>query len=91
MAGAPLGNTNGKKENRLVTDALRRAVAQNPDKLQLGCMKVLDDAVGGNIASFSVIADRLDGKPAQSVTLRGDEDAPVAIKEVALVRPSPTE
>jgi len=77
MAGAPQGNTNGKKENRLITDALRRAVVQSPEKLRNACDALLEQAEEGNIAAFNVIADRLDGKPAQSMTLAGDEDAPL--------------
>ncbi len=78
--GAPKGNTNAKRDNRLITDALRRVVTQSPEKLRKACEKVLDDAVEGNLGAFSVIADRLDGKPAQSVTLSGDEDAPLVTR-----------
>lgn len=82
MAGAPIGNTNGVKENRLVTNALRRAVVQSPEKLRKACEKVLDDAVNGNLAAFSVIADRLDGKPAQINVLQGDDDHPLVTRIV---------
>jgi hypothetical protein len=66
MAGAPLGNTNGAKENRLVTDCLRRVVVQDPERLRKACEKVLEDAKEGNLSSLTFIADRLDGKPQQS-------------------------
>lgn len=79
-SGAQPGNQNATKDKRIITDALRRAVVQNPEKLKLACMKVLDDAVEGNLAAFSVLADRLDGKPAQSVTVKGDEDAPLVTR-----------
>ena len=69
MAGAPEGNTNATADKRLVTNALRRAVTQSPDKLRTACEKVLDDAVNGNLAAFGVIADRLDGKPSQSLDI----------------------
>ena len=72
MAGAPKGNTNSRKENRLITDELRRVVTQSPKKLKEACEKVLSDAVEGNLAAFTVMADRLDGKPAQSVSLDGE-------------------
>ena len=77
MAGAPKGNKNATKDRRLITDALRRAVAQNPDKLKKACEKVLDEAVEGNLAAFTLIADRLDGKPTQPIA--GDDENPVAI------------
>jgi len=80
MAGAPKGNSNATKEKRLITNALRRAVVQNPDKLRKACEKVLDDAVEGNLGAFNTIADRLDGKPAQDHNIGGDEDNPVVHK-----------
>lgn len=75
--GAQPGNKNATKEKRMITNALRRAVAQNPDKLRKACERVLDDAVNGNLAAFNTIADRLDGKPGQSMVLQGDEDKPL--------------
>jgi len=77
MAGAPVGNKNAAKEKRIITNALRRAVAQNPDKLKEACEKVLEDAVNGNLAAFNSIADRLDGKP--TLTIAGDEDNPLEV------------
>ena len=65
--GGQLGNTNATKEKRMITDALRRVVAQGPDKLKKACEKLLENAANGDIASFNVIADRLDGKPKQTL------------------------
>jgi hypothetical protein len=80
--GGQIGNTNAAKNNRMVTDALRRAVAQNPDKLRKACLKVLDDAVEGNLAAFSVIADRLDGKPEQAHTVGNDESGEFTVNQI---------
>lgn len=80
MAGAPKGNTNAAKENRLITNALRRVVTQNPDKLRKACEKVLEDAMDGNLHAFTVIADRLDGKPAQTNVLQGDSEHPLVTR-----------
>jgi len=77
--GAPVGNTNAAKDNRMITSALRRAVTQNPDKLQKACMKVLDDAVEGNLPALTFIADRLDGKPAQAVTVGNEDGEPFKV------------
>ncbi len=85
--GGQLGNTNATKEKRLITDALRRVVTQSPDKLKKACEKVLDDAVEGNLAAFSVMADRLDGKPAQSVLLGNDPDNPITKVENEIIDP----
>ena len=85
--GGQLGNKNATKEHRLITSALRRAVVQNPDKLRTACEKVLDDAVEGNLAAFTVLADRIDGKPAQTNVLEGG-DNPIITKIVnEIVRP----
>jgi hypothetical protein len=81
--GGQPGNKNAVKERRMITSALTRAVAQNPEKLRKACLKVLDDAVEGNLAAFNTIADRLDGKPAQTNILTGDEDNPITIQEIA--------
>lgn len=80
MAGAPKGNTNGKKENRLVTDALKRVVVQNPEKLAKACMKILEQAVEGDKQAFGLIADRLDGKPTN--TIAGDSENPITFQEI---------
>ena len=81
MAGAPKGNTNASRDNRLITSALNRAVVQNPDKLRDACEKVIDEAAEGNLAAFSFIADRLEGRPAQTTVLEGG-DKPVKVEEL---------
>ena len=83
MAGAPEGNKNATKDKRLVTNALNKAVTQNPDKLREACLAVLAKAVDGDLAAFSVIADRLDGKPHQSSSLEGPDGGPVQLQEIA--------
>ena len=81
-SGAQPGNKNSTADKRLITSALKRVVTQSPNKLKKACEKVLADAVGGNLASLGFIADRLEGKPAQSVTLLGDEDKPLVTKVI---------
>ena len=81
MAGAPKGNTNAARDNRIITSALNRAVVQNPDKLRTSCEKVIDEAAEGNLAAFSFIADRLEGRPAQTTVLEGG-DKPVKVEEL---------
>lgn len=80
--GAQVGNKNATKDKRLITDELRRVVTQGPAKLKKACEKLLDEAAKGNLAAFNVIADRLDGKPAQSLTVGGDEENPLVTKIV---------
>lgn len=81
-SGAQPGNKNGTKEKRLITDALRRVVTQSPEKLAAACLRVLEDAEGGNLGAFAFIADRLDGRPAQTTILAGDEDNPIVLQEI---------
>ena len=71
-SGAQPGNTNSTADKRLITSALKRVVTQSTDKLKRACEKVLNDAVNGNLASLGFIADRLEGKPAQSLSIDGE-------------------
>lgn len=66
---APPGNKFAAKQNRVITDTLRRVVVQNPDKVRIACEKALDKAAEGDLQTFREIADRLDGKPTQSVEM----------------------
>ena len=70
--GGQPNNTNSTADKRLITSALKRVVTQSPDKLKKACEKVLNDAVNGNLASLGFIADRLEGKPAQSLSIDGE-------------------
>ena len=79
-AGAPLGNTNGRKENRLWAETIRRAVAQNDaQRLRALAEKLIAVAETGDVAALRELGDRLDGKPAQQVQIQGDADAPLKI------------
>ena len=72
--GAPLGNTNASKENRLFGDALRRAIAQEEGKrVRESVEQLLTKAANGDLPSIQVLADRLDGKAAQAVTVGNAE------------------
>lgn len=79
--GAPVGNTNAAKA-RIWTEAIKRAISRryNGD-LSHGLDKLADDFIAavatGDLASFKELGDRLEGKPAQAVTLGGDEDNPL--------------
>jgi hypothetical protein len=67
MAGAPEGNTNSKAENRLWGNTIRRAAAQDPEKLRRIAEKLLADAEAGDIQAIKELGDRLDGKAMQSI------------------------
>lgn len=72
--GAPTGNQNSSKSNRLWGETIKRAVlAQDPEKLRKIADKLIDMAEAGDLAAMKELGDRLDGKAAQSVALTGAE------------------
>lgn len=78
--GAPLGNTN-KADGRRWAGAIRRALHEyEDDRVKQGealheiAKGVVKDALDGDRYARAEIGDRLDGKPAQSVTHQGDEE-----------------
>ncbi len=73
------GNTYSSKNNRLLTDTLRRACVQSPEKLRGMCDAIVERASGGDLAAASFIFDRLEGKAVQQTVLSGDEDNPLNV------------
>lgn len=69
--GAPLGNKNSCKENRLANDALRRAIAQDGGVRLRQAMENLLNAAASkdpyDLASIKELFDRLDGKALQAI------------------------
>jgi len=85
MAGAPVGNSNAAKGKRW-QDALVKALARftsEDGKIQAGqaldkiAENVVLKALIGDKDAITEIGNRLDGKPAQAVTVLGDEDSPL--------------
>ena len=78
---APEGNTYSSKNNRLLTDTLRRAaLADDSVKLRMGCDEIINKAATGDLYAMAFVFDRLEGKPVQKTQLSGDEDNPVQAK-----------
>ena len=74
MAGAPEGNQNSSKSNRLWGETIKRAVlAQDPEKLRKIADKLIEMAAAGDLAAMKELGDRIDGKAAQSVALTNPE------------------
>lgn len=91
MAGAPEGNQNSSKSNRLWAETIRRAVVQSdPERLRSIAEKLLDMAASGDIQAMKELGDRLDGKPKQQTEVTGTDGGPLQITEVAwnVVKPS---
>lgn len=92
---APTGNRNAAKGSRF-KDAINKALAQfatAPDApravlageaLDKIAEVIVMGALAGDKDCWQEIANRLDGKPAQSLTLSGDEDAPLRIAKIEL-------
>lgn len=75
--GAPVGNKNNSK-GKPITDALRRAIAQDDGKrIREGVEKVLDAFALGEPWALQFVSDRMDGKPHQTsdVTINDNRDA----------------
>ena len=86
--GGQIGNKNGTK-NKPFLDAMRRALAQNPQKIGRIVDKVLDQAEAGEAWAVKEVADRLDGKAVQATTLEdADGNSLVTSLEVRFVKPS---
>ena len=93
---AALGNQYARKAKDW-ENALRRALDryENPQKGVVSGMalariaeSVVERAIEGDQRAVEEIANRLDGKPAQTQILAGDQDNPVTVKGVInLVRP----
>ena len=83
MAGAPEGNTNSSKSNRLWGETIRRAVLQSDGaRLRAIAEKLLDKAADGDIQAMKEIGDRLDGKSAQALTIAGEDGGPIQLAAV---------
>jgi hypothetical protein len=81
--GAPIGNKNSSKSNRLWAETIRRAVVQDDaQRLRQIAEALLTKASEGDMAAIKELGDRLDGKALQENKLTGDSDQPIEIKIV---------
>lgn len=83
--GAPLGNQNGAKENRLWGDCIKRAVAQsNGKKLRAAADALIDSAIAGDVGALRELGDRIDGKVSQPLEHSGDLHVTIAQSDANL-------
>ena len=81
------GNPKGHAPGKIWIAALNRSIAQDDGKrLRAAAEKLLDLAVEGDVSALKELGDRLDGKPAQSVTLAGDPENPLHVVERRVVK-----
>lgn len=68
MAGAPEGNTNSSKNNRLWANTIKRALNQSDgEKLRRIAEKLLNKAEEGDMQAIKELGDRVDGKAIQAI------------------------
>jgi len=72
--GGQSGNENAKKP-RIWSDALRKYAVQNPKTVEKAAKVMWENAAEGDVQAAKEIADRLEGKPTQ--TIAGDQDNPL--------------
>lgn len=75
VRGAPKGNRNAAK-SKPWEQALKLALSRAGGDIQKGLSTIADSVVkaaqGGDMAAITELANRLDGKPAQSIDFTGD-------------------
>lgn len=76
MAGAPKGNNNANKNNRLWADSIRRELIQGDGKkMRAIAKKLVAMAEAGDMSAIREIGDRIDGKAIQAIEGTGEGGA----------------
>jgi hypothetical protein len=89
---AAIGNQYAAKA-KMWADAIKRALdkrgVSRVEALDVLAEQLLAKCEAGDLGALKELGDRLDGKPAQSVTLAGDEDKPLElnVRTVQFVKP----
>lgn len=87
-AGAPFGNKNGARA-KVWRDAINRALAKatpaNIARVDELAETLVSLAAQGDMAALKEIGDRLDGKPAQSMQVSGEDGGPVQLQRIERV------
>lgn len=81
--GAPIGNTNGAKQKRLLSDCLKRELTQKPQDVLAIALRLIDDAKQGDAQARALLFERVDGKVPQAI-VGDDDEPPISIKEIII-------
>lgn len=81
--GAPEGNQNARKRNRMLTEALKRELTQKPEDVLAIALRLIEDAKTGDSAARALLFDRVDGKVPQPV-VGDDEHDPITLREILI-------
>jgi len=63
------GNPSGKSKTKLLTDALKLELVQNPTQARNIAKKIIAMAEEGDLAAANIIFDRTEGKPTQAIEI----------------------
>lgn len=92
MAGAPVGNQNAARAKVWRAAIMRALERRKPADERIQAIDELADKLIslvalGDLGALKEFGDRIDGKPAQAVTVAGDEDGgPVKTVNEILIR-----
>jgi len=81
-AGAPLGNKNSSKSNRLYAETIKRINVQSEGQVAYDiAMALINKAKEGDISAIREFGDRVDGKSVSTTELSGIDgtDLPIGI------------
>jgi len=87
--GAPVGNTNSSKNNRIWGNIIRKlAIQEDYRRLHAIAEKLYEKAAEGDLGAAKEIGDRLDGKAVaiQEITGADGKDLPIGIG-ISFVKP----
>lgn len=78
--GAPVGNTNSNKNNRIWANTIRKlAVQEDYRRIHAIAEKLFENAQEGDLGAIKEIGDRLDGKSVATQELTGPDGSNLPI------------
>ena len=87
--GAPFGNTNSNKNNRIWANTIRKlAIQEDYKRIHVIAEKLFEKAAEGDLGAMKEVGDRLDGKAiaVQEITGADGKDLPIGIG-ISFVKP----